>query len=103
MKTKLALLISTLTILAFAGDFIIRRQAVKENTEKQTTLLSLPNGYDKAWEKMDSLIAKGLSKSALDEVTDIYNKAKAENNAPQFVKAVMYKMRLAKRLYGGFI
>ena len=94
MKIRFVLLISTLTILAFAGNFIISDHAANVKTEKQAMLLSLPNGYEKAWSKVDSLIAQGLTKSALEEVVIIYNKAKTDSNAEQFVKAILYKMKL---------
>ncbi len=94
MKTKLVILVSALTIFVFAGSYISKQLSVKDKTALKTSALALKDGYDKAWKKVDSLIRKGLSKSALDEVIIIYKQAKAENNAPQFVKAVMYKMKI---------
>lgn len=49
--------------------------------------------YDKLWKRVDSCEQKGLTASALEVVNVIYNKAKAENNAPQFVKAVLKRMK----------
>lgn len=58
-------------------------------------LLIFPKGstYEKEWKKVDSLANKGLSRSALDIVNGIYAKAKADNNASQFVKAIIHRMR----------
>ena len=94
MKAKLVLLISVLTILTFAGNYFVSRHIAKEKENAKMALLDVKGGYEKSWAKIDSLIAKGLTKSALEEVLIIYKKAKADNNAPQFVKAIMYKMKL---------
>ena len=51
--------------------------------------------YDELWKKVDSCQNKGLTESALKVVEIIYSKAKKENNAPQFVKAVIHKMKFA--------
>lgn len=51
------------------------------------------DNYDKLWKRVDSCEKKGLSASALQVVEVIYSKAKAENNAPQLVKAVMHRMK----------
>ena len=53
------------------------------------------NPYTKEWKKVDSLIGKGLTQSALDLVKTIYSQAKSENNSPQFVKSIIYKMKLS--------
>lgn len=50
--------------------------------------------FDKDWKTVDSLVNYGLPKSALEIVLKIYDKAKNENNAPNFVKAVIYKAKL---------
>jgi uncharacterized protein YfaS (alpha-2-macroglobulin family) len=49
--------------------------------------------YDKLWKEVDSLEQKGLVESAYKKAADIYEKAKKENNADQFVKAVIFKMK----------
>ncbi|MES2591160.1 MAG: alpha-2-macroglobulin family protein [Bacteroidota bacterium] len=62
---------------------------------KNTMLLIFPKGstYSKEWKKVDSLANQGLNKSALEVVDGIYNKAKAESNASQFVKAIIHRMK----------
>ncbi len=53
-----------------------------------------PKDYEKEWKKADSLISKGLPQSALEVVQIIYRDAKSSGNDPQFLKAVLYKLRL---------
>ncbi len=50
--------------------------------------------YNKLWKSVDSLVSKGLTKTALEAVDKIYILAKNDNHAGQFVKAVIYKMKL---------
>ncbi|MDP4266534.1 MAG: alpha-2-macroglobulin family protein [Bacteroidota bacterium] len=49
--------------------------------------------YENSWKKVDSLEGKGLTRSALEQVEIIYNYAKTENNAPNFVKALFHKSK----------
>lgn len=51
--------------------------------------------YSKEWAKVDSLSRKGLNKSALEIVDAIFNDSKKTNNAPQFIKAVIHKMKFS--------
>jgi hypothetical protein len=50
--------------------------------------------YDSEWNEVESLVRKGLPQSALKIVDGIYLDAKAANNAPQFLKAALYQIRL---------
>jgi hypothetical protein len=54
--------------------------------------------YNKAWQKIDTLLDKGLPKSAMEEVDKLYNRSKRENNQPQWVKATVAKASLTRRL-----
>src|SRR3569832_2431305 len=49
--------------------------------------------FEQYWKQVDSLTKKGLSKSALEVVMDVYQKAKTENNPAQLVKAVIHRMK----------
>jgi hypothetical protein len=49
--------------------------------------------YSENWQAVDSLQKKGLYKSALQVVNEIFIKAKKESNHPQVVKAIMHKMK----------
>ncbi|MBK7311128.1 MAG: hypothetical protein IPI93_10110 [Sphingobacteriaceae bacterium] len=51
------------------------------------------DSYEKLWQRVDSCESKGLTESALKIVEVIYQKAKTDNNAPQFVKAVINRMK----------
>src|SRR4051812_28350266 len=61
--------------------------ALLQNTIKPTKT------YNQYWMQVDSLTKKGLSKSALEVVMDVYRKAKAENDPEQLVKAVIHRMK----------
>jgi len=50
--------------------------------------------YKNEWHKIDSLVNRGLPKSALELTETIYENARQSNNHPQFIKATLYKIRL---------
>lgn len=52
--------------------------------------------YAALWKRVDSCERKGLTESALKVVEGIYARSKAENNAPQLVRSVIYKMKYAR-------
>ena len=54
--------------------------------------------YKAAWHKVDSLEQQGLTRSALEVVEEIYSAAKKDNNQPQFIKSIFYKLK-----YGNYI
>jgi uncharacterized protein YfaS (alpha-2-macroglobulin family)/aromatic ring-cleaving dioxygenase len=49
--------------------------------------------YESLWKEVDQHFKKGLPKSALKAVTQIYKKAKEQDNAAQLIKALIHKMR----------
>ena len=61
---------------------------------KQEGMVIQKSDYGRQWTKVDSLIQKGLPKSALEIVEQIYNQTKIEGDSPQFIKAVLYKIKL---------
>lgn len=91
MKSNKLFLIALIAISGLAMAFTITNYQKSKNN----MLLIFPKGsnYVKEWKKVDSLTAKGLNKSALEVVNGIYDKAKIENNAPQFVKAIIHRMK----------
>ena len=89
MQTKVFFLV----ILAFLFVITTHADSTGKNFSK-TLKINFLNDYDKDWEQVDSLINIGLPKSALDLVVKIYDKAKNENNAQNFVRAIMYKIKL---------
>src|SRR3989344_2656378 len=91
MKLRKIILIAIAAIASVAGALTVTAY----QTNNQKTVLIFPKGstYAKEWKKVDSLANKGLTKSALDVVNGIYDKSKLENNAPQFVKAIIHRMK----------
>lgn len=54
-------------------------------------LISLGQTYEKWWKEVETLQQKDLPKSVIEIVDKIYDKAKAEKNLPQMMKAWMMK------------
>ena len=54
--------------------------------------------YNKNWKKVEELEKKGLTKSALKEVVNIYNLAAKDNNDAQQIKSCMYQIRYRNML-----
>lgn len=73
--------------LLFAVSFSLFAQTPKPQARQLVS-------YDHQWKKVDSLSNLGLPKSALAIVNNIYNQAKKEKNDPQYIKAVIYKLKL---------
>ena len=94
MKRKKIFLISLFALFTIIGAFNLYSYAT-ENNQQEKSMLEFPAGssYEKEWAKVDSLEKKGLTRSALQMVEVIYKKAKQDNNAPQFVKTVIYRMK----------
>ncbi len=92
MKKKIIILLSALFLLVAASGFILYSYS---SYQKSNEPLIFPKGstYEKEWEKVEEFAQKGLPKSALKVVEAIYNEAKKENNAPQFVKAIIHKLK----------
>ncbi|GAA4278187.1 alpha-2-macroglobulin family protein [Aquimarina mytili] len=51
------------------------------------------NDYQNDWKEVEAFDQKGLPKSALEIVENIYNKAKKQNNDNQVAKALLYKAK----------
>ncbi|MCX6244602.1 MAG: MG2 domain-containing protein [Bacteroidetes bacterium] len=93
-----------LLFLLFAISFSLTAQKPAKPATKQLNssatqqLTNSPvhqfTSYDRDWKKVDSLSNLGLPKSALEIVDNIYLKAKNENNAPQYIKSIIYRLKL---------
>ena len=59
--------------------------------------------YDKLWKKVDSFIENGLPQSALKITDSIYQLAKTTENHPQFIRAMIYKIKLSSDFEEEFI
>jgi len=77
-------LISLLTIAGF-----VCMSAVAWLGNKNFILIDKNPSYEKLWKRVDSCQNKGLTESALKMVDLIYQKAKAENNSAQLIKALL--------------
>lgn len=89
MKIKILIIAILTAVISFAGIFGFQSSFLN-------TKLSDPKGisYDEIWRKADSLLAKGLPKSALEYVESAYIRAKTEGNSTQLVKSIIYKTRM---------
>lgn len=54
--------------------------------------------YADEWAKIDSLEKKGLLKSALERTEALHTRAKADQNTPQILKALLYRGKYATQL-----
>lgn len=87
--------LSTIALMFCASAIIALGFFSKTFTKYDSEMLSLNRGdtYDRLWKRVDSCQNKGLTESALKVVEVIYQKSKTENNAGQFVKAVIHRMK----------
>src|ERR1035438_5247199 len=72
-------------LLVIATTFQVNAQ--KENKDDTTV-----------WKKVDELVSKGLSKSAITEVDKIYKKAKNNNDQTQMIKSLLYRITLQQNI-----
>lgn len=57
-----------------------------------------PNDYKTQWKKIDDLVEKGMTKTAITEVKKIYTLAKKENNGAQVIKSLMFESMLSEQV-----
>ena len=88
MKSKIILIIALFGLSTIFSSFSLM------NNNSLNSFPVVIDNYEKAWKKVESFVEKRLPKSALKIVDEIYEKAKSENNSPQLIKAVLYKMSL---------
>ena len=89
-----------IVLFLFLGIFWTTQTKAEQTSAKaKTETMKKPlKDYPKLWEKVDSLEAKGLPKSALEVVNEIYAKAKKVENNPQMVKAYIYRMKFRRNI-----
>ncbi|MEL6823027.1 MAG: hypothetical protein AAFP70_14795, partial [Calditrichota bacterium] len=82
------ILIITLLLTAFAG--------VLYSNNWQDDMKEIKKGpkYEKQWQEVDKHIQKNLPQSALKVIDEIYERAKADKNSEQVVKALIFKLRM---------
>lgn len=92
-------------LLALLATGLIASTINYSNPTPMNPQTGAPNDktYEKQWKEVEELISKGLPKSALEIVEEIYQDARKKNNSPQFIKAVLYKMRLISNYEEDFL
>ncbi|HET6225573.1 MAG TPA: MG2 domain-containing protein, partial [Bacteroidia bacterium] len=95
---KKSVLIAFLVLISIAGAYRIYAVQSTQRIKEAMELVKKPNTYSKDWQKVEALEKKGLYKSALELVDAIYKKAKAENNSPQLVKALLYHIKFNSQM-----
>ncbi|MEO6722570.1 MAG: hypothetical protein ABIN67_19525, partial [Ferruginibacter sp.] len=58
-----------------------------------TVVAQTNNDYSLQWKKVEAFEKKGLTKSALQEVMNIYNLAVKDNNDAQQIKSSIYQIK----------
>ncbi len=54
--------------------------------------------YDQQWKQIDSLESEGLFRSALEQTRQLLRQTRADNNAPQQAKCIIYEAKYISRL-----
>ena len=99
MKSKyLLLLLFPLTFLFLSFSSLIPGINIFDIDSDNEFVFQFKDDYNAAWRTVDSLEQQGLTRSALEVVEEIYKAAKKDNNQPQFIKSVFYKLK-----YGNYI
>jgi hypothetical protein len=81
-----------------------RKQPAKPASSPVHPFTRLPvHPFTLLWKQTDSLANLGQPKSALVLVDQIYAQAKAENNDPQLIKAIIYRIRLNSDFQENFL
>ncbi|MFH1005751.1 MAG: alpha-2-macroglobulin family protein [Bacteroidota bacterium] len=97
MKSKKIFFLSLLfTLIITAAVAFFSPLSITGVITSKAEMLIFPQGstYQNAWNKVDSLMKKGLTKSALQIVEEIYTKAKLDNNVAQIVKTIIHRIKL---------
>ena len=101
MKSKLIGIFSLTLLVILASSFTL----LYHSFQSPTPLLP-PTEYDdykQEWSKVDSLVKKGLPQSALTLVNELNDRAKKEDNHPQYIKSTLYKIKLQADFQEEFI
>ena len=85
------LLIIPIAVLLYSFTRLV--PDIKVFNQAQVIHYNFGDDFEAAWHKVDSLVNEGLTRSALDIVEEIHNTAKNENNQPQIIKSLFYKLR----------
>jgi hypothetical protein len=96
MKRKAAFFVILLAGIILAGSFFNRNGTVMNGFLPRALFTSqFPATTDTAaWKKVDSLIDKGLTESALKELEPLLRRSRKSGNTTQIVRSLLYRMRL---------
>ena len=92
-KRKIIFILSALFIVAVSFSYTFSIIHLTTNSGKGTIKYHFNYDYKSAWNTVDSLENKGLTRSALEVVEEIYKTAKIENNDPQIIKSIFFKLK----------
>ena len=94
MKSKIIFTACIMAVVLFSSIKLLS----SIHNSKPEYVFPFYSTYEDEWKKVDSLKYKGLTKSALEVVLGIYDKAKTEDNASQLVRAVIYRSMLESNI-----
>ncbi len=87
----------TIGVLMLIGVFII--SGFQKNIQVNYNFSG--NNYENEWKSIDSLEQQGLPKSALELTETLLAKTQKEKNAPQMIKALLYRGKYQSQLEEG--
>ena len=94
-KRKIIFILFALIIVTVSFTYTFSVIPLSTNTQNNTIIYHFNDDYKSAWKTVDSLENKGLTRSALEVVDEIYKTAKLENNEPQIIKSLFFKLKYA--------
>jgi uncharacterized protein YfaS (alpha-2-macroglobulin family) len=94
-KGKIIFILLAIFIVTVSVTFTFSLIHSPSENKKGTIKYHFNDDYKSAWNKVDSLENKGLTRSALEVVEEIYKTAKLENNEPQIIKSLFFKLKYA--------
>ncbi|MCQ2973354.1 MAG: MG2 domain-containing protein [Bacteroidales bacterium] len=81
-------------VLPFLLFFAVNEYINHSNINLNNKIIEMtPPNYEELWKKVVDFEHKGLPKSALEVVEQIYKLAKNEDNGDQIIKAIIHKMK----------
>ncbi len=90
-KTLSIVLVSLGSIVmtaAFFSNTYFKQNSIEKNKRE------VMQDFKKEWKRIDSLLDAGLPESAAPLIDNIYTKTKATKDVPQYLRSVMYRLRL---------
>ncbi|HHB78217.1 MAG TPA: hypothetical protein ENK85_03160 [Saprospiraceae bacterium] len=88
----------SISLLACAGTKSQNSDANQTITRNQLTKYQTMHEFDPVWAEIDSLMQKGLPKSALKKLTEIEPKIRQSNHPGQLIKWVRTKVRVVQNI-----